>query len=176
MSYLLGLLAMIKCSICSYQCDNWYVSNWRLACHIYFCLGKCALELARRPSHVALALHTAGSSIPFGVTTLDQVCALKVLCSVCTELIVLCRLQLAGITAFTSWRTNLSPFTKGCREWDASMWLPQFLRSPKAPTTKGNPAMQSAMLPIIVIREDWYSNATWLHAWITADASLNLPG
>ena len=26
-------LAMIKCSICSYQCDNWYVSNWRLACH-----------------------------------------------------------------------------------------------------------------------------------------------
>ena len=32
-SYLLGLLAMIKCSICSYQCDNWYVSNWRLASH-----------------------------------------------------------------------------------------------------------------------------------------------
>jgi hypothetical protein len=26
-----------------------------------------------------------------------------------------------GITAFTSLRTNLSPFTKGCREWDASM-------------------------------------------------------
>ena len=25
------------------------------------------------------------------------------------------------ITAFTSSRTNLSPFTKGCREWDASM-------------------------------------------------------
>ena len=25
------------------------------------------------------------------------------------------------ITAFTSQRTNLSPFTKGCREWDASM-------------------------------------------------------
>ena len=23
-----SLLAMIKCSICSYQCDNWYVSNW----------------------------------------------------------------------------------------------------------------------------------------------------
>ena len=37
--YLLGLLAMIKCSICSYQCDNWYVSNWRLACHIYFSMG-----------------------------------------------------------------------------------------------------------------------------------------
>ena len=32
------------------------------------------------------------------------------------------------ITAFTSYRTNLSPFTKGCREWDASMWLLQFLR------------------------------------------------
>ena len=26
-----------------------------------------------------------------------------------------------AITAFTSQRTNLSPFTKGCREWDASM-------------------------------------------------------
>ena len=26
-----------------------------------------------------------------------------------------------AITAFTSLRTNLSPFTKGCREWDASM-------------------------------------------------------
>ena len=26
-----------------------------------------------------------------------------------------------SITAFISQRTNLSPFTKGCREWDASM-------------------------------------------------------
>ena len=26
-SYLLGLLAMIKCSICSYQCDSWYGSH-----------------------------------------------------------------------------------------------------------------------------------------------------
>ena len=30
-----------------------------------------------------------------------------------------------SITAFTSQRTNLSPFTKGCRERDASMWLTQ---------------------------------------------------
>ena len=67
-AYLLGLLAMIKCSICSYQCDNWYVSNWRLACHIYFSLGKCALELAQGPSRVALAWHIAGGSSPFGVT------------------------------------------------------------------------------------------------------------
>ena len=52
-AYLLGLLAMIKCSICSYQCDNWYVSNWRLACHIYFSLGRCSLELAQRPLRVA---------------------------------------------------------------------------------------------------------------------------
>ena len=29
----------------------------------------CSLELARRPSHVTLAPHIAGSSIPFGVTT-----------------------------------------------------------------------------------------------------------
>ena len=27
-SYLLGLLAKIKCSICSYQCENWYLSYW----------------------------------------------------------------------------------------------------------------------------------------------------
>ena len=66
--YLLGLLAMIKCSICSYQCDNWYVSNWRLACHINFCLGRCPLELAQRPLRVALAWHFARRSTPFGVT------------------------------------------------------------------------------------------------------------
>ncbi len=66
--YLLGLLAMIKCSICSYQCDNWYVSNWRLACHINFCLGRCSLELAQRPLRVALAWHLARRSTPLGVT------------------------------------------------------------------------------------------------------------
>ena len=66
--YLLGLLAMIKCSICSYQCDNWYVSNWRLACHINFYLGRCPLELAQGPSRVALAWRKAGGCTPFGVT------------------------------------------------------------------------------------------------------------
>ena len=71
-AYLLGLLAMIKCSICSYQCDNWYVSNWRLACHINFSLGRSSLELAQGPSRVALAWHTAGSSTPFGVTNLRR--------------------------------------------------------------------------------------------------------
>ena len=45
-------------SICSYQCDNWYVSNWRLACHISFagevsfwtCLGAfmCCAGVALR--------------------------------------------------------------------------------------------------------------------------------
>ena len=30
---------MIKCSICSYQCDNWYASNWRLACHLNVWMG-----------------------------------------------------------------------------------------------------------------------------------------
>jgi len=69
LAYLLGLLAMIKCSICSYQCDNWYVSNWRLACHINFSLGRCPLELAQGPSRVALAWHKAGGSTPFGVTS-----------------------------------------------------------------------------------------------------------
>ena len=33
----------------------------------------------------------------------------------------LARCVVSGITAFTSYRTNLSPFTKGCREWDAAM-------------------------------------------------------
>lgn len=33
-----------------------------------FCLGRCLLELAQEPSRVALALHKAGSSTPFGVT------------------------------------------------------------------------------------------------------------
>ena len=48
-SYLLGLLAMIKCSICSYQCDNWYVSNWRLACHLIFNRGGSCLGLPSTP-------------------------------------------------------------------------------------------------------------------------------
>ena len=59
---------MIKCSICSYQCDNWYVSNWRLACHINFYVGRCLLELAQEPLRVALAWHLARRSTPFGVT------------------------------------------------------------------------------------------------------------
>ncbi len=42
--------------------------NWRLACHINFCLGGCSLELAQGPSRVALALHLARRSTPLGVT------------------------------------------------------------------------------------------------------------
>ena len=59
---------MIKCSICSYQCDNWYVSNWRLACHMNVSLGSCCPELAQALSSVALAWHRARGSTPFGVT------------------------------------------------------------------------------------------------------------
>ena len=33
-----------------------------------FLLGRCPLELAQRPSRVALAPHNAGRSAPFGVT------------------------------------------------------------------------------------------------------------
>lgn len=71
-TYLLGLLAMIKCSICSYQCDIWYASNWKLACHINFSWGGVLLSLLKRPSSVALAWHKAGSSTPFGVTNLHE--------------------------------------------------------------------------------------------------------
>ena len=67
-TYLLGLLAMIKCSICSYQCDNWYVSNWRFACHMNVSAGSCCPELAQAHSSVALAWHDARGSTPFGVT------------------------------------------------------------------------------------------------------------
>ena len=65
-SYLLGLLAMIKCSICSYQCDSWYVSNWGLACHINLFLGRVCLELAPALLSVALAWHFARCSTPSG--------------------------------------------------------------------------------------------------------------
>ena len=40
-----------------------------LICHIYFSLGRCPLELAQGPSRVALALHLARGSAPFGVTS-----------------------------------------------------------------------------------------------------------
>ena len=33
-AYLLGLLAMIKCSICSYQCENWYLKHCFSSFHI----------------------------------------------------------------------------------------------------------------------------------------------
>ena len=39
---------------------------------MYFSVGRRALELAQRPSHVALALHIARRSAPFGVTTSQQ--------------------------------------------------------------------------------------------------------
>ena len=73
-AYLLGLLAMIKCSICSYQCDNWYISNWRFDCHINFCQGGYLLSLLRLTPSVALAPHTAGCSTPFGETSQIQRC------------------------------------------------------------------------------------------------------
>jgi hypothetical protein len=34
-------------------------------------------------------------------------------------------------------RTNLSPLTQGCREWDASMYLPEFVRELWHPTFFG---------------------------------------
>ena len=68
-AYLLGLLAMIKCSICSYQCDSWYVSNWGLACHNYFSGGRVCYELALALLSVALAWHFARCSTPFGWTS-----------------------------------------------------------------------------------------------------------
>ena len=48
-------------------CDNWCISNWRLACHMNFdwvLIGECGFELARRHSCAALAWHSARSSAP----------------------------------------------------------------------------------------------------------------
>ena len=42
-TYLLGLLAMIKCSICSYQCDNWYIPNRGFALSLWFFTGEMLL-------------------------------------------------------------------------------------------------------------------------------------
>ena len=66
-SYLLGLLAMIKCCICSYQCDKKYVSNWRLTrlsifarevsswacCEAFMCCSGMALQQHRQRINVA---------------------------------------------------------------------------------------------------------------------------
>ena len=67
-SYLLGLLAMIKCSICSYQCDNWYVSNWRLACHIIFDRGGCLPGLPGAPQMLPWHGTLLWATHPHGVT------------------------------------------------------------------------------------------------------------
>ena len=48
------------------------MSQLGLACHIYFSVGRCLLELAQGPSRVALAWHKAGGSTPLGVTDLKS--------------------------------------------------------------------------------------------------------
>ena len=53
-SYLLGLLAMIKCSICSYQCDNWYVSHWHQR---EICVPKCLERISSSLYHRQRTLH-----------------------------------------------------------------------------------------------------------------------
>ena len=60
-SYLLGLLAMISVVfvlISVTTCDNWYVYNWRLACHINCCWGS----VSPGPLCVALTWHWASGS------------------------------------------------------------------------------------------------------------------
>ena len=56
-----SLLAMIKCSICSYQWfANWYVSNCRLACHINFGWGSNAPT-----SHLHECVETKGVAVVY---------------------------------------------------------------------------------------------------------------
>ena len=45
-SYLLGLLAKIKCSICSYQCENWYLSYGRAFSRQFLYMGTVVAEIS----------------------------------------------------------------------------------------------------------------------------------
>ena len=55
-SYLLGLLAKIKCSICSYQCENWYLPYLGSFFHINFFWGRSSGSLAYLSSRVAMCI------------------------------------------------------------------------------------------------------------------------
>ena len=94
---------MIKCSICSYQCDSWYVSNWGLACHNYFSWGRVCNGLALALLSVALAWHLARCSTPSGCTFCLQhdICMSKQLLSH-----VLLGCMLLGCLWLTACRNN----------------------------------------------------------------------
>ena len=76
----------------------------------------------QRHTHTQAHTHTQTSPQSFLRTWLQHVWPLarKLLLRMCAS---------ACITALTSECTNLSPFTKGCRDRDASMWLYCFLRN-----------------------------------------------
>ena len=42
-SYLLSRLAKIKCSICSFQCENWKCTHWVHLFHLYFWVGRVVI-------------------------------------------------------------------------------------------------------------------------------------
>ena len=67
--YLVGLLAMLKCNICFYQCGNCYVSNWRFACRLIFS-GETACWAC--PEHLACCIgmaHCYGTQIKGNITS-----------------------------------------------------------------------------------------------------------
>ena len=64
-SYLLGLLAKIKCSICSYQCENWYLLYGEVLFHINFFRGlQFKRSLAELCARVASDLHCFREWLP----------------------------------------------------------------------------------------------------------------
>ena len=72
-AYLLGLLAMIKCSICSYQSDIWYTDHVSVSLSLQFFLGElgcraCTSPFSRVPTSGTLAL----GANPFGGTSHKQ--------------------------------------------------------------------------------------------------------
>ena len=61
-SYLLGLLAKIKCSICSYQLNLWYGGHWPPSRLNLFLYRVGDHTIYRAPAQVTSVLHTPAES------------------------------------------------------------------------------------------------------------------
>lgn len=163
-AYLLGLLAMIKCSICSYQCDNWYTLDWGSFSHLYFSRGVCRVQLAGPHTQ-----HRASSSQPQATVHPKTRWAYKVsLLPIQNPLKILDYLNAAVISE----RTNLSPFTKGCRDLSAlHAMIPNFWRATRPTVVQGNVGVNR-------LEKMTCKRCRKLRNWIPPEAAgiLNLPG
>ena len=101
-AYLLGLLAMIKCSICSCQCDNWYPSNLKTTCHIIFRRVTRATVLIRCVALASPSSHKDGLGNPDRVTLLIARYGNTNVRDQCWQTIVGHRSNLRGVSAITN--------------------------------------------------------------------------